>query len=111
MGMVFASRRTCAAIEDLGPVLLLIFREDGYRQLACENDAEVGDVVVYKNGEGLVTHVGLVVKIEPVIETGGRDLTVMSKWGEHGEYFHAPPDVPPIYGNPAEYWTERTKPA
>ena len=34
-------------------------------------------------------------------------MKILSQWGEDGEYLHAPGDVPPIFGQPREFWTDR----
>jgi hypothetical protein len=104
MGMVFAARRTWIDPDQLP----LILNEDGYRKLPGLDEAEVGDVVVYRHpGEGHVTHVGMVIEVKIDVARAARALTVLSKWGQHGEYVHALSDVPVPLGVPVEVWTDR----
>ena len=104
MGMVFASRRTCIETEHLP----MILREDNYRQVLSERDLTRGDLVVYKDQNESVTHVGIVTEIRHNILNGSTTITVLSQWGAHGEYFHLADEVHPSLGKPAEYWTDRT---
>ncbi len=53
----------------------------------------VGDVVIYRDAAGKVTHSGLVDAV-----AGGQVTRVRSKWGNGGEYLHDPNDVPAGYG-------------
>jgi hypothetical protein len=108
MGMVFASRRTCVGIDDLEPVLRLILREDGYREVTNPADLKEGDVVVYKdNNSGETTHVGIVSRITPDLLNASYLIEVTSQWGAHGEYVHKADEVPHFLGQPAEFWTDR----
>ena len=102
VGMVFACRRTCIEPE-LTPRIL---KEDGYRRIAPA-DASVGDVIVYKNGQGELVHIGLVITHYPEVRAGKWKTAVLSQWGSVGEYFHDAEDVPLFLGKPVEYWTER----
>ena len=103
VGMVFAARRT--AIDPKHVVQIL--QEDGYKQVHHESDLTVGDVVVYKNGNE-IGHVGIIAWISTAIEPPTRDITVLSQWGLHGEYFHDIDDIDADYGDQKEFWTDRT---
>ena len=104
MGMVFAARRTCIDTEHSE----LILEEDDYRRLSGLSELQRGDVVVYKRNQfQRATHVGIVSQIIPQITSASWEIYIMSKWGEDGEYIHLMEDVPIIYGEPAEYWTDR----
>ena len=104
VGMVVASRRTWVDPEDL----LRILREDGYRPLASEADTRFGDIVVYRDQKGDVSHVGIVVRKNPYNPENPRDvLVILSKWGHEGEYEHDATHVPMVFGKPAEYWSDR----
>lgn len=105
VGMVFACRRTCV---DPAFVLRILY-EDGYRKLKQMNELQVGDVVVYKDGNGEPQHVGTVLRVEPSVADASWRVEVVSKWGADAEYLHEVSDVPVIYGIP-EYWTERVTP-
>ncbi|MDO8433370.1 MAG: hypothetical protein Q7S58_13280 [Candidatus Binatus sp.] len=106
MGMAFASRRTNIDIRDID----LIFQDDEYARLNSEADAEVGDIVVYHGPNDKRSHVGVIVELKQgLVDRGGRHrlLKVLSKWGGHGEYAHMLDQIPPDYGRPAEFWTDR----
>jgi len=101
-GLVFASRRT--RILD-PPLIELILHEDGYRRID-ENHAVVGDIVIYRY-QGEITHAAVVTEVRDFGH--GRPsfvFKVLSKWGDHAEYFHHPADVPTHFGT-WEVWTER----
>jgi hypothetical protein len=103
MGLVFASRRTCIDTDELRGIL----KDDDYHKLSSQNDVKVGDVVVYNDEAGHVTHVGIVSEIRPNIIQASNDITVLSQWGNDGEYFHRIDDVSQFLGIPSEYWTDR----
>lgn len=100
-GLVIASRRAHADIDQVRQVLV----DDGYAQLPSEHGAREGDVVLYADG-GKVRHVGIVASRAPDLVHAEIKLTVLSKWGDGGEYFHDIRDVPSIYGLPVEFWTD-----
>lgn len=105
MGMVFANRRTWIDTDHLQ----LILQEDNYRQTTID-DIQPGDVIVYRDELGSVTHVGLVSCIEVNLADLSEDMhkvTVLSQWGADGEYFHPADEVNERLGNPTEYWTDR----
>ena len=85
----------------------MILEDDGYRPVTTEGDLEPGDVVIYRNDSGEVSHVGIVTEVRTNILQASREITVLSQWGKSGEYFHRVDDVHPALGNPREYWTER----
>ena len=103
MGMVFASRRTWVETDHLQ----MILEEDGYHQVPDERDLQPGDVVVYKDDDGQVSHVGIVARRGLELPGQPPQLFVLSQWGQDGEYFHQADDVNPRLGKPAEYWTDR----
>ena len=102
MGMVFAARRVW--IET--PELQMILDDDEFRKLAPSEAPEVGDVVVYRDESGNVSHVGLIAQVL----LGAREepeFRVLSQWGQDGEYFHNINDVSPLLGSANEFWTDR----
>jgi hypothetical protein len=107
VGLVVTQRRTWAFPEDLHKILA----DDGFRQLKGPHEAEMGDVVIYRDDRRTICHVGIVVDknlaIDPV--TPGDPLRVLSKWGADGEYIHDMSYVPELYGKPAEFWTDRRR--
>ncbi|MBY0230867.1 MAG: hypothetical protein K2W96_16395 [Gemmataceae bacterium] len=104
IGMIVACRRTCVEPEDL----LWVLADDGCRKLGGEAEAQLGDVVVYRNDVDEVAHAGIVIEKRLVDPANPREaIRVLSKWGDDGEYEHDAPHVPPRFGKPAEYWTDR----
>ena len=103
MGMVFASRRTWIEPEHVA----MILQDDGYRPVSDEDELYPGDVVIYRDNRGEVSHVGIVTDIRINLIQASREITVLSQWGESGEYLHLVDDVHPGLGQPSEYWTER----
>jgi len=105
LGMVVCSRRAWVDPCHLHKV----FRDDGFRQLKGVAEVEVGDVVVYRDDAGDVSHVSIVawknLATDPIHP--GDPLTVLSKWGGEGEYMHDMSDVPELLGRPVEFWTDR----
>jgi len=104
VGLVVACRRTWVDPEHL----VRILRDDGYRQLAGPEQAEIGDLVIYRDGANEVSHVGIVVR-KKVLVPGQQEepLEVVSKWGADGEYIHDMSYVPKLLGKPVEFWTDR----
>lgn len=102
VGMAFASRRTWVDIDEIR----LILNEDGYRQIEAP---EIGDIVIYRNPEYDVKHVGVVLENRPLEAAGKPVVMVLSKWGGDGEYIHAVDYVPEALGRPTDYWTERVE--
>ena len=106
MGLIFASRRTWIDPKELA----LILREDEFVQLSSQNEADLGDVVVYKQDQSQeVSHVAVIIDKTLDAEAGLWKLTVMSKWGPVGEYVHSVDYVPQLLGRPVEYCTDRRK--
>lgn len=104
MGMVFATRRTWIEPEHME----MILDDDEYRRVLGEEDLSPGDIVVYRDDQQTVTHVGVVMQVQTNLPQATRDILVLSQWGGDGEYFHYVNDVNPRLGNPSEYWTDRT---
>ncbi len=104
-GMVFASRRTAiTAPQELGHIL----HDDGYRRVSTRAEVKVGDVVVYRHAPGAeIAHVGIVIHVEHRLGQADVTITVLSQWGRDGEYIHNEADVPEVYGEHREYYSER----
>lgn len=102
MGMVFASRRTSIDVEHMERIL----QDDGYRRIAPEF-VMLGDLIVYRDQHGVAQHVGLVCKHDPDVARAGWNTEVLSQWGHDGEYLHSAGDVPAIYGDAHDFWTDR----
>ncbi len=100
VGMVVAARRSHVTPEHLRMVL----NDDDFSRIP-RNQAREGDVVVYFDGEE-ITHVGIIVARDFVLADESCEW-VVSKWGDDGEYRHKIDEVPAVYGQPAEFWTDR----
>lgn len=59
----------------------------------------LGDVICYRDS-GVITHTGRIV----ALNAAGDPILVQSKWGQTGEYLHAPKVVPASYGTDRTYW-------
>ena len=103
VGMIFAFRRAWIHIDEIYGIL----GNDGYRRIALTL-VESGDIVVYTRN-GKPEHVGLVTYVSR--QQGTVDhVRVLSKWGKDGEIEHHLNSVPEIFGQPAEFWSEKRKP-
>jgi hypothetical protein len=60
----------------------------------------LGDVICYRDNENVITHTGRVWSTD----ASGQATLIQSKWGEWGEYLHAPLTVPSGYGTNVTYW-------
>jgi hypothetical protein len=104
-GLVFASRRS--ALCDASQILTIL-RDDGFVRVEDRTDAQVGDVVLYRQqAQGEIHHVGIISAVRFDVTNACRKVEVLSKWGEFGEYFHDEAMVPLIFGQLRDYWTER----
>jgi hypothetical protein len=101
-GLVFGSRRTWIDVE----ISEWILREDDFVRLPNSADWDVGDVVVYRNGDA-ITHVARIRSIIRPIACGEIQVIVVSAWGESGEYVHPWRVVNPLLGTPTEVWSQR----
>ena len=77
-----------------------ILDDNGYSETT---KPKVGDVAVYKDSNGNITHTGVVREVDE----NGNVVDVESKWGAYGRYDHKPGDVPPEYGTPEYHHTDR----
>lgn len=101
LGLPFAARRTCIEPDHTQ----MILTEDGYTKLPGADHAQIGDIVVYRH-DSEDAHVGVLIRIEDPLLMH-RKLFVLSKWGAFGEYTHPIDAVPPLFGQPHEFWTDR----
>ncbi len=75
-------------------------------RITLTNGIVRGDIIVYYMGnESNVTHTGIIWSTRTV--NGKLELTILSKWGAHSEYFHRHDKVPMGYGKSIEIWTDR----
>jgi hypothetical protein len=104
MGLVFATRRTWIDTDQIFKIL----KEDDYYAVGEPPEACEGDLVIYRRKpKGNVSHVGIILKLNPEVKTASWEITVLSKWGPEGEYIHNIDDIPEVYGRHVEYWSER----
>ena len=87
--------RQCAI--DTGTDVQTILNDNG-TQVVPPN-LRLGDVICYRKN-GMITHTGRIVALNAI----GEPALVQSKWGDLGEYFHAPLVVPSSYGAEITYW-------
>lgn len=104
VGMVFANRRASVEPEHIQTIL----EEDNYHQLSTSDELQRGDVVIYRDDDDEVSHVGIVIWMSIWSSDESRTVIILSQWGLDGEYFHSIDEVPPGYGYAAEYWTDRS---
>jgi hypothetical protein len=102
VGMAFVTRRTWVDPE----YVYTFLNDDDYQQIA-QSEAQVGDVVVYKDRTGDVVHVGIVIQRDEDLKQAEIRLKILSKWGPWAEFIHDPDDVLPAFGKVAEIWTDR----
>ena len=88
--MTFASSRTRVFDESIG----MILADDGYTEVTPDQ-ALPGDVVLYYNAKGEITHSGIITT-SPSQGLCGFPW-VVSKWGMLNEVHHLAYDVPPAY--------------
>ncbi len=104
-GLAFAARRS--AIVDENDVEHIL-EDDGYRELPWDPNAWLpGDVVIYRNRTNAIVHAGVIARKEVSLDTGNVDVTVLSAWGEEGEYMHPIDEVAPLLGRPTNVYSQR----
>ena len=85
-----------------------VLREDEFRPVTQKAQLKPGDLVTYKvRLDGEVRHIGVVMSTTPNPEAAEVDVTVLSQWGYDGEYIHDEENVPVLFGQIREYFTER----
>jgi len=104
IGMAFANRRTCIEPDHVH----MILNDDGYVEVS-PSEVEPGDLVLYRDDRGDISHVAVVVRHEPDLEKALWRTTVLSQWGSDGEYLHDCADVNEMLGKPDKFYSERRK--
>jgi hypothetical protein len=102
IGMVFANRRNWIDPSHVQ----MILDDDGYREVD-RKDVRPGDIVIYRDVDGSLTHAGVVISNEPDLASAHWKTTVLSQWGADGEYFHDLGDVNVSLGTPDGFYSER----
>jgi len=97
-GMTFACARTTVGPESVQTIL----EDDGYTEIQADHVLP-GDVIIYYDDNGEITHSGI------VVSKPSDDWTkipwVVSKWGKYSEVYHQANDVPLMYHSVAQrYW-------
>lgn len=106
VGMVFSTRRTW-----IEPSLVYkLLYDDDYVMLPSTDDAQVGDVAIYKTSAGVVKHVGIVIERKIDVAAAKPLFQILSKWGPWAEFIHKPGDIFPAWGSFVEAWTDRKTP-
>lgn len=115
-GLTFAGKLGWFDIFGAGDVRILLTAHNFNQVSAIPNFSidslpsnsriERGDVILYYSGDPVnVTHTGVVWKVS---RNGNvATLTILSKWGVCGEYFHNYKKVPTEYGTSIEVWSDR----
>jgi hypothetical protein len=107
VGMVFATRRTWIDPDQIPRIL----KDDEYKRLDDWNStACVGDIVLYRDEDNNIAHVGVIISIDPDFQSSKPSIRVLSKWGPWAEVIHELDDVLETFGAPAEIWTDRRLP-
>jgi len=101
-GMAFGARRT--AVDEAA--LRVIFEDDGYRRVP-RDQALPGDIAIYRDKTGEVSHVGIIIQRRLVTTARDDDLVILSQWGFDGEFIHGATKVPEAYGPLTEIWSDR----
>ncbi len=103
-GMTFASRRT--SIFDPA-VVQMILEEDGYAKLEDRNDAERGDVFVFRRSpDHPILHSGIVFNYRLSPKTPDKKFEFLSQWGRNGEYFHDEECAKGVFGDVCEFYSD-----
>jgi hypothetical protein len=95
-GLTFASRRAWVIDAD---AIQQILADDRFREIE-RKDSLPGDILVYRDTTGDLTHSGV------VVENGGPFYVpiVFSKWGAGPELIHNYLDVPGVYGRDIRFY-------
>ena len=104
-GLVFGSRRVVIDVEHTETIL----RDDGYAELDWFDRGkwDTGDVVMYRNAKQEPSHVAVVHSVTPDPAASIHTVTVISAWGQSGEYCHEMGNVSPLLGTPQQIWSKR----
>lgn len=98
-GMIFASSRTKVFPESIQ----MILDDDGYTEVK-DSDALPGDVIIYYDEQGEISHSGIIVTRLSEGQYGSP--WVVSKWGALNEVCHLAYDIPKQYQpfSKLRYW-------
>lgn len=95
-GLTFASRR--AWVFDVDSIQHILM-DDRFREVHRQ-DALPGDILIYRDLTGDLTHSGVIVSNDPPLY----GPLVFSKWGAGPELIHNYLDVPQIYGRDIHFY-------
>ena len=84
----------------------VIFEDDGYKTIPRAK-ALPGDIAVYRDRTGDVSHVGVIIERRLITREDQDDLVILSQWGFDGEYIHGASELPEAYGPLGEIWSDR----
>jgi hypothetical protein len=102
IGMAFANRRTCIEPHHVQ----MILEDDAYTEVTPAGVVP-GDLLVYRDRIGAISHVAIVTAHKPDLANARWRTTVISQWGYDGEYFHDHADVNQSLGRPDRFYSER----
>ena len=104
-GLIFGSRRVVIDIEHTEKIL----RDDGYVLLDWLDRGlwDTGDVIVYRDAKREPSHVAVIHSVTPDPAESSHTVTVISAWGQSGEYCHEMGNVSPLLGTPQQVWSKR----
>lgn len=104
IGLAFANRRTCIEPHHVP----MILEDDEYAEVHAA-DVVPGDLLVYRDHRGTISHVAVVISHEPDVANARWKTTVISQWGYDGEYFHDHADVNQLLGRPDRFYSEKKR--
>ena len=104
IGMAFANRRTCIEPHHVQ----MILEDDGYTEVHAA-DVAPGDLLIYCDRMGTISHVAVVISHEPDLAKARWKTTVISQWGFDGEYVHDHADVNQLLGRPDRFYSEKKR--
>lgn len=84
----------------------MILDEDGFQETNPQSVVP-GDIVVYRDNVGDISHVAVVVSHQPDVAAARWKTTVLSQWGADGEYIHDYEDVHQTLGRPDKFYSEK----
>ena len=95
-GFTFKSKKMRISNDDVDKIV----KDQGWKP-AGDGKHKKGDIIIYRDKAGKVTHSGIVEEVG----ADGNVAKVSSKWGASGEYVHDVKDVPSSYGTKTEVRT------
>lgn len=95
--------------NELRPELPLAARMEAIK-IVTEEYPSARALVVYRDTKCELSHVAMVHSVTPVPAASSHTVTVVSAWGQSGEYCHEMGNVSPLLGTPRQIWSKRLIP-